>query len=57
LLFVLADQAAAQTRNKESISNPILTEQQAQALPESSKVAMVAPNVKPCNSLPKRKIS
>ena len=46
LLFVLADQAAAQTRNKESISNPILTEQQAQALPESSKVAMVCAKCK-----------
>ena len=46
LLFVLADQVAAQTRNKESISNPILTEQQAQALPESSKVAMVCAKCK-----------
>jgi hypothetical protein len=41
LLFVLADQAAAQTRNKESISTPVQTQEQAQALPESSKVAMV----------------
>jgi len=46
LLFVLADQAVAQTRNKESISNLILTEQQAQALPESSKVAMVCAKCK-----------
>ena len=46
LLFVLADHAAAQTRNKESNFNPVLTEQQAQALPESSKVAMVCAKCK-----------
>jgi len=46
LLFVLADQVAAQTRNKESISNPIQTQEQAQALPENSKVAMVCAKCK-----------
>jgi hypothetical protein len=45
-LFMLADQVAAQTRNKESISNPIQTQEQAQALPESSKVAMVCAKCK-----------
>jgi hypothetical protein len=55
LFFVLAHQATAQTRNNESISNPIQTQQQAQALPDSSKVAMVCAKCKTVQLAPEKK--
>jgi hypothetical protein len=45
-LFALADQVGAQTQNKESIYNPIQSQEQAQALPEGSRVAMVCAKCK-----------